>query len=212
MVLQKSYRHVAFAGRLHLAVRFLTCPFARVLRYVPERSRLLEVGGGHGLFATLAAARASSSSFVVEPDLRKLLGADLPGSVRYVGGFDDCIRGTFDVVALIDVLYAIPVDEWDALLERLAQRVRPGGLLLVKEMDPQSWKQRWNRFQETLSMRFLRITYAVTFNYEAPEAFVARLRRHGFDPVEIVPVDAGYPHPHLLFVARRTARFTRAAS
>lgn len=203
MVLQKSYRAVPIAGRLHLAIRWLTCPFGRVLRHLPAEGRVLEVGGGHGIFATLAAARGWSA-FVVEPDLRKLMGSRLPERVRYVAGFDESIRGAFEAVALLDVLYAIPIPEWDALLARLAGRLRPGGTLLVKEMDPRSWKQRWNRLQETLSMQFLKITYAVTFNYEPPDAFAARLRRHGFESVAIVRVDGGYPHPHVLFVARKT--------
>lgn len=205
MVLHKSYRAVSPATRLHLAVRFLTCPFLRVLRYLPEGPRLLEVGGGHGLFATIAAQSHSAKPVVVEPDLRKVFGPRELGRVRFVAGFDDCIRGSFDAVALLDVLYAIPIAEWDALLARLSERVRPGGTLLIKEMDPRSWKQRWNRLQETLSMRFLKITYAVAFNYETPEAFTARLRRHGFASVEVVRIDRGYPHPHLLFVARKPA-------
>jgi 2-polyprenyl-3-methyl-5-hydroxy-6-metoxy-1,4-benzoquinol methylase len=204
MVLHKSCRDVPAGVRFHLLIRFLTCPFHRVLRYVPEGGRLLEVGGGHGLFATLASADGNRTAFVVEPDVRKLLGTRIQNEVHFVAGFDECIRGSFEVVVLLDVLYAIPIEEWDALLARLADRVRPGGTLLVKEMDPRSWKQRWNRMQESLSMRFLKITYAVTFNYERPDAFAARLRSHGFDSVEIVSVDSGYPHPHLLFVARKS--------
>lgn len=203
MVLHRRYRGIGFGARVHLLVRFLTCPFLRVLQFVPDRSRLLEVGGGHGLFATLATS-AGAHAFVVEPDVRKVFAVRDRAGARFVAGFDESIRGTFDVVALLDVLYAIPIAEWDALLARLHERVGPGGVLLVKEMDPRSWKQRWNRFQEWLSMRFLKITYAVTFNYEASDAFAARLRRHGFDSVTIVPVDAGYPHPHVLFVAKKT--------
>lgn len=203
MVLQKSYRDASTPARLHLAIRFLSCPFLRVLRHLPKGARLLEVGGGHGLFATLAAHSGSGEAVVVEPDLRKVFGTRTRDRVRFVAGFDDCIRGSFDAVALLDVLYAIPIADWDALLARLAERVRPGGTLLVKEMDPRSWKQQWNRAQETLSMRFLKITYARTFNYEAPDVLAARLRRHGFDSVSLLPIDAGYPHPHLLFVARK---------
>ena len=202
MVLQKAYRKLAIGGRLHILIRFLTCPFLRVLEHLPPSGSMLEVGGGHGAFATLAADRGLRS-FVVEPDLRKVFAVGSAAKVRFVGGFDDAIRGRFDSVAILDVLYAIPIAEWDGLLGRLHARVAPGGVLLVKEMDPHSWKQRWNRLQETISMRFLGITYAVTFNYEAPTAFADRLRRAGFASVEMIPVDRGYPHPHLLFVARK---------
>lgn len=202
MVLHKRYCELPFAVRLHILIRYLTCPFLRVLRFVPRGGRVLEVGGGHGVFAELAADRGSRA-FIIEPDLRKLIAARGGSAVTHVAGFDDAMRGTFDTVAVLDVLYAIPVTEWDALLTRLHQRVRPGGVLVIKEMNPQSWKQRWNRLQESLSMRFLRITYARAFNYEPPETFAARLRSYGFESVIVVPVDAWYPHPHLLFVAKK---------
>lgn len=201
MVLHRRYHGLPFRPRLHLLIRFLTCPFHRVLRFLPPRGRLLEVGGGHGLFATLAADRGLRAC-VVEPDIRKLFAAGRSEKIRFVGGFDESVRGEFDVVAILDVLYAIPIDEWDALLDRLRAQLADGGTLLIKEMDPRSWKQQWNRLQEWISMRVLHITYAKTFNYEPPQDFVRRLRRHGFASVEIVRIDAGYPHPHLLFVAR----------
>jgi hypothetical protein len=201
MVLHRRYRGIELGARAHLLVRFLTCPFLRVLRHVPPRGRLLEVGGGHGLFSTLAAS-GGARAVVVEPDLRKVFAVRDGSGVRFVGGFDESIRGSFDTIAILDVLYAIPMEDWDALLTRLHARLRPGGVLFVKEMDPRSWKQRWNRIQEWISMRFLGITYAAAFNYEEPEAFVERLRRRGFASVETVAVDAWYPHPHLLFVAR----------
>ena len=46
---------------------------------------------------------------------------------------------------------------------------------------------------------------AETFNYEPVAAFVARLERAGFAGVRAVKVDAGYPHPHVLFVAEKHA-------
>ena len=53
--------------------------------------------------------------------------------VDFVAGYDTCLRGTFDAVVIIDVLYKIPAEEWDALFARVAARLKPGGLLIVKE-------------------------------------------------------------------------------
>lgn len=188
-------------ARVHLLIRFLTCPFHRLLRYLPASGRLLELGGGHGLFATLAADRGMTS-FVVEPDIRKVFAVRASSHVRFVAGFDDSVGGVFDVVALVDVLYAIPADQWDPLLDRARARLARGGTLLIKEMDATSWKQTWNRIQERISMRLLRITYAEAFNYEPPEEFASRLARRGFTSIQMIRLDRGYPHPHLLFVAR----------
>lgn len=202
ILLHRTYRSCRPGLRLHVLIRFLTCPFLRMLPAIPRGTRsMLEVGAGHGLFSRLAAAEGVPRVVAVEPDLRKLLR--LPG-VRSVIGFDESIRGRFDVVVLADVLYAIPRSEWDPLLGRLFDRLEPGGTLLIKEQDPAArLKNGWNRLQEQISGRFLRITLARAFEYESREDFASRLTRHGFTEVTARRIDAGYPHPHLLYAARR---------
>jgi hypothetical protein len=104
-------------------------------------------------------------------------------------------------VAIVDVLYKLPIAEWDALLARAAARVRTGGLLIVKEQDPTARvKNAWNRLQERLASA-LGLTLGESFSYEPPRAFAERLRRHGFDVEAPRRIDFGYPHPHVLFLA-----------
>lgn len=208
LLLHRTYRRRPPGTRLHILIRYLTCPFLRLVRAVPKEARsLLEIGAGHGLFSRLAAARGVRRVVAVEPDTRKLGPVD---GVRYVAAFDQAVRGEFDVVAIVDVLYAIPLAAWDDILSRARERLEPGGVLLIKEMDPASVKNRWNAAQEWLSTRLLRITLAETFNYESRAAFTERLKRAGFDEVTSRRIDFGYPHPHLLYVARR--RQTPAAA
>lgn len=201
LVLHRTYHTFPWGTRLHILIRFLTAPFLRVVSHVPATARTsLEIGAGHGVFSRLLADRGIRA-YGVEPDLRKLAPVD---RVRMIAGYDACIRGTFDVVAVLDVLYAIPIAEWDALLARVFDRLKPGGTLLIKEMDPEArLKNAWNRLQERISMRFLGITKAETFNYERTVDFVARLERAGFRDVKVKRVDFGYPHPHVLFLARK---------
>lgn len=200
-LLHATYRRRAPATRLHILLRYLTCPFQRLLRAVPEDARsLLEIGAGHGLFSRLAAARGVRRVVAVEPDTRKLGRVD---GVQYVAAFDQAVRGRFDVIAIVDVLYAIPLAAWDDILSRAYERLQPGGVLLIKEMDPASGKNRWNAIQEWVAVRLLRITLAETFNYESREVFAARLQRAGFEEVTSRRIDFGYPHPHLLYQARR---------
>jgi hypothetical protein len=198
VTLHQTYRRRGPAARLHILVRFLTCPFLRVLRFLPpDAQSLLEIGAGHGVFSRLSGL---PRVVAVEPDLRKM--GPIEG-VQLVVGYDEVIRGTFDVVAMMDVLYAIPIASWDALLSRLHERLAPGGTLLIKEQDPSSIKNQWNRAQEWISMRLLRITLANAFDYETREAFAARLTRLGFRDVTFKRVDFGYPHPHVLYIARK---------
>ncbi len=201
VVLHREYRSFPLGARLHILIRFLTCPFLRVAKRIPPGARVLEIGAGHGAFSRLAIDQGACRAIAVEPDTRKL---HQTSSIDLVAGYDEAIRGTFDVVAMLDVLYTIDCKDWDALLHRIADRVAPGGMFLLKEMDPTlRWKQRWNRLQESISVRLLGITMAEGLFFETPERIVDRLRRAGFDDVDRVPIDAGYPHPHLLYVARK---------
>jgi len=186
--------------RVHILLRFLTSPTLRVLDAVPSGASLLDIGAGHGLFAALAQARDARRVVAVEPDARKV--RRLAG-VELVIGFDDVITGTFDAISIIDVLYKIPIDQWDALLARCRARLAEGGVLVIKEQDPTArFKNGWNAIQERIAT-VLHLTLGESFSYEPPAAFSARLERLGFVDVRTWRVDFGYPHPHVLHVAQR---------
>lgn len=189
---------------MHVLIRFLTCPFLRIVDAIPAGPRsLLEIGGGHGVFSRLAVDRGIRRATVVEPDVRKVAAVRPLPALSFVAGYDACVRGMFDVVAVVDVMYLVPEGEWDPLLLRLRERLAPGGILLIKEMDPDARiKNGWNRFQETLSVRVLRITLGSEMRFERVPGFVARLERLGFAGVTARRIDAGYPHPHVLYTAR----------
>ena len=203
ILLHRTYRTRDARTRLHALVRFLTCPFLRVIQYVPRGATVLEIGAGHGVFSVLARDRGASRVVAVEPDARKVRHID---GIDFVIGYDDCIRGAFDVVAIIDVLYKIPIDQWDALLSRIDAKT-----LIIKEQDPTvRFKNSWNRAQERLASA-LGLTLGEAFAYEAPQDFVARLQRSGFASVDVKRVGRGYPHPHILYVARRASE-TKSAN
>src|ERR1043165_2271507 len=198
IVLHRAFSRFSARTRLHTLGRFLTCPFLRVVNHVPAGAAARGRGAADAECSVAARARGPPRVVAVDPALRKLRA--LPG-VGVVAGFDDCVRGAFDVVAIVDVLYKIPIAEGDALLARVAARGKPGGLLIVKEQDPTARvKNAWNRLQERLASA-LRLTLGESFSYEPPRAFAERLRRHGFDPEPPRRIDFGYPHPHVLFLA-----------
>ncbi len=203
IVLHHAFSHRGARTRVHILIRFLTCPFLRVLRAVPRDARVLDVGAGHGLFARLVAARGARRVVAVEPDARKVQPVD---GVCFVIGFDDVVRGRFDAVTIIDVLYKIPVAEWDALFARCAARLDSGGVLVIKEQDSTArLKNGWNRIQERLASK-MGLTLGESFSYETPAAFAAQLERAGFTDVRVRRVDFLYPHPHVMFTARPAPR------
>ena len=190
--------------RLHVLGRFLTCPFLRVLAALPDQARVLDIGAGHGIFAHLAVAKGAASVVAVEPDRRKVLREPPAAAdgVLLVCGYIDAVEGQFDTVAMLDVLYRLPLSEWDDLLSGLLGRLRPGGLLLLKEIDPtHRVKGLINRLQERLADA-AHLTLGDAFSYEAPAELRRRLEELGFIGVAVEDLGRGYPHAHVLYTAR----------
>jgi SAM-dependent methyltransferase len=204
VVLHRTFSSRPPAARAHILGRFLTCPFLRTLRHVPEGGRVLDIGAGHGAFARLAIEAGASSVVAVEPDLRKSLAPPIHPRVRTVAAFDDAVSGEFDLVTIFDVLYRIPKESWDPLLSRAHSRLVGGGTILVKELDPDDrLKFAWNRAQERLWDRLFGLTLGDAFSYETGPQIAERLARAGFERFEAEPVGAGYPHAHVIYTARK---------
>ncbi len=200
-LIRRTYAGAPAATRAHILGRFVTCPFLRVLDFLPPQARLLDLGAGHGIFSHLALAAGARSAVALEPDQRKVFHAFPRAGMRVVAGTAGAVRGPFDAVAILDVLYRLPRPAWDPLLRAVRERLAPGGVLLLKEQDPEHrLKASWNRAQEWLVDR-AGLTLGDAFSYETREEVRRRLLAAGFAGCKAVEVGAGYPHAHVLYVA-----------
>ena len=198
--------------RLHTHVRWRSCPFEAVADAVPARGRILEIGCGHGLFATYLALGSAE---------RTVLGTDVDGdkihaAQRAADGVpnltfrpdepDAFPPGPWDAVCIVDVLYLIDRDGERALLTTAADHLAPGGVLVVKEMGTTPrWKYRWMALQERLSVQVLKITAGHDLTFVPPDELAAWMGDAGLTDVEHRPLHRGHLHPHHLVVARRPA-------
>jgi SAM-dependent methyltransferase len=202
-LLHQTFKHHPPTQRLHILGRFLTAPFLRTLDVIPEGARVLDIGAGHGTYPRLIADRARRV-FAVEPELRKTLIAFKHPKVTFIAGFDDCIRGTFDVIVVYDVIYRLPPEARDALFARIFERVRPGGLFVLKDLDPSNrLKWTWNRMQETISDAVFHLTIGEGFYIDTPAQIGERMARAGFVDFQARRVDRFYPHAHIIYTSRK---------
>ena len=210
-VLRRTFSGRPFGVRVHVLGRFYSCPYLRTLHHVAAGAQVLDVGSGHGLFSVLALEAGAASVTVLEPDLRKTLVSFRHPRVQVVAGRVDALDGRFDLVTLFDVLYRIPLEDRDRLLLAVRDRLLPGGVLLVKEMDPgRRLKAAWNRAQEWVSDRFLGLTLGSGFHYESSAGVLERLAACGFEDCRMEDIGRGYPHAHVSYTSRRPASPTPA--
>jgi len=208
---QALYAGAPWRDRLHVAGRLALCPFARLAEFVPPAGLIVDLGCGHGLFAN-ALALESPERFVVgvEPAARKvaLARAARParGRVEFVQGdaLSPPLAGPWQAALLIDVLYLFDPHRQERLLRTCADRLAPGGVLVLKEMDERPrWKARLNWLEEWLAVRVLRITLGGSaFTFRPLAEWAALCQRLGFE-TRVVRLDRGYYHPHGVVVGVR---------
>ena len=194
--------------RLHQLGRSLLVPFHQVLKYLPEQGVLLDLGCGHGVFLALAQQQ--------RPALR-LIGLDLSEAkvaaarrafeasnlaIGQLAALDitDFPEQSVDVISIIDVMYLVPLSRWDGILKKCYACLKPGGRLLLKEMDcSRRWKFALLWLEESLAVKMLGWTLGGEFTFPRPAEIRSRLEAVGFE-VEDLPLHHGYPAPHHLWI------------
>lgn len=136
------------------AGRRLTAPdaeeFARLLRpSVPPNGRLLDLGGGTGALAVLLARMVPCTVTVLDSSPHMLRYAEgQPGVEAELGDAADLPfpDGSFDAVLVSDAFHHFAAPE--AVVHEMARVIRPGGGVVVAELDPDSFVIRLIRVLE----------------------------------------------------------------
>jgi 2-polyprenyl-3-methyl-5-hydroxy-6-metoxy-1,4-benzoquinol methylase len=124
------------------------CPFHELLPFVPAESTVLDVGCGSGLFLGLLhhfnfriQGFGFDASRVAIECARRMAQRHGNGCLRFdhVHKDDSWPAGQFDVVSILDVLHHIPVDHQESAFRTAASAVRPGGLLVYKDISNAPW-------------------------------------------------------------------------
>jgi SAM-dependent methyltransferase len=192
---------------------------------IPEGGRVLDIGCGQGLLASLlracAAMRATGEwpqEWPAAPAGTQVTGIELmprdiarartalgeDGDVRFVCG--DMRSEAFPpshAVVILDVLHYVTHAEQDAVLRRVHDALVPGGRLLLRVGDASARRgfaiSQWvDRTVTRLRGHTVAPVYGRTLN-----EWIAQLRQLGMQ-VEPRPMSQGTPFANVLLVAQRT--------
>lgn len=202
--------------QIHVAARLLTCPIESIFAALPDRGTLLEVGCGHGAISLLAAMRKPNLQVLgTDVDTTKLRCAreaasrlNLTDRVDFQAAdltdpnLEAVEPAAADSVMCVDVLYLLGRDPAIHALRYIANSVRLGGVVVIKEMHDSPWvKASFNHLQETLALHVFGYTSGHVVDVLPPSRITSELRSCGLEVAEF-PADTFRIHPHRLFLGR----------
>ncbi len=175
-------------------------------QYLPKRGKVLDLGCGFGFFSLYFAAREPGREmFGVDINERRIADANEAArrlglsNARYEVADAAQWEATedFDAAYLLDLLHHLPQDEVAPFLRRLRARLRPGGTLIVKEVED---RPRWKAWF-TLLLDRLMVGWSEPIRYWPPAEMIVLLESLGFD-VKKHRMRDWLPYPHILYVCR----------
>jgi len=156
----RAYRDAPPAVRGLQTLRPSICPIEALVRHIPSGSHVLDVGCGAGLFllAGVSSGRIAGGCGV---DINQGALASARAALAQLGkagitfqAASELPKGPFDVVSMIDVMHHVPPEAQRDFFADAAARVRPGGLMLYKDMCARPWwKASMNRLHDLVLAR-----------------------------------------------------------
>lgn len=173
-----------------------------LLQFMPREGRVLEVGCGFGLFALYFASMheqlhisgidLNAQRIALAQQAAQTLGRQ---NVYFQHGDARTLRleETYDAIYMLDILHHLPPAEVPRLLAEVKSHLKPGGVLLVKDVDTRPF----HKLAFTWALDVL-MTGGELPHYLPSEQLVGLLRQTGFQVFTHDMVDL-LPYPHRLY-------------
>ena len=203
------YGDASFITRTYLRIKLKICPLIALETHVPREGTIIDLGCGNGLFPNILSLFSPERQIIgLDLDRKKIQvanGTKIQGAqITYQIG--DVVESEYprgDVFTLVDVLYLIPYDKQELILQKCYRSLTPGGTLIIKEMDTHPrWKYVWNLLQETLAVKLIGFTLGERFFFRSQEEYLKILKGIGFS-VKPVPMHSGYWYPHIVYICTK---------
>ncbi len=204
-------RALPFVERLYANIRFsiLRPKLLSVMDLIlTDEGKILDVGCGFGLFAAYFGQTHPRRSILgVDPNAKRIAMAEKvastlgltrhsfrAGDVRDV----EISEGPFDAAYVLDVMHHIPEKDQIPVLERLRDLLKPGGMLIIKDITTEP--KFGLKFTEYLDRVMVGFDEELTYRHH--REWGQLLTSLGFK-VRIVRVPDVLPYPHVVITATK---------
>jgi len=127
-----------------MRARPLICPFDKLLDYLPDNVSSFDIGCGTGYLLTRIALEKHPTALGGTEVTQQLIGfahdqirkvTTAPLRLYLYDGKLPEEMSQYDFVWMIDVLHHIPADKQVSSIESIVARMRPGAVLVLKDID-----------------------------------------------------------------------------
>lgn len=197
------YKNSRFFQRIYIYLRLKTCPFALIEQYVPKKGKIIDLGCGLGLFSAFMLLRSEEREITAVDQIKNRI--NFANSLKIKANFiladiSNFALNACDAVVLIDVLYLLPYNKQQQLLLKCYQALSPGGVVIVKEIDPApSLKYAWCLVQEIFVTKVCRRNLSTGLYFIKKNNLIKILEEIGFN-IKSIRLDKGYLFPHILYL------------
>ncbi|MFH0826372.1 MAG: class I SAM-dependent methyltransferase [Candidatus Omnitrophota bacterium] len=204
----KAYKKSNLGTRLHVFLRFKTCPFLEIEAYVPKSGFIIDFGCGHGVFSHILTKKSSlrqviaydTSSYKIREAKKSLMPQE---KVTFSQVLQEGAVRQADSIVMLDVACYLSDSEREKLLKNLYAELKKGAMLIIKDVCRElSWKYAWVYLQELIIVKLLKLTEANQLNFYKEETFSSLLRKIGFS-VQVLNLDKAYCYPHKAFICTK---------
>ncbi len=209
--LKVFYKNATLKAKIYNFLRFKTCPFTIITKFIPPEGGVADLGCGTGIFLNLLRMEYNNHSLLgFEWDKRKVKIAteSLNGNHNIRFEVIDVTNNNFNLpqtkcITLIDILYYLKLNEKRKLLRKCFETLDNNSVLIVKDIN-RTWglKFLWAFIQEFVVIKILHFTTARGLYFENKEKCTNLLKESGFS-VKVFAIDRGYLYPHILYVCTK---------
>lgn len=203
----RSYRGAPLTTRMFLGARLAVVPLGAIDAELRElKGRVLSLGCGHGIVERYLAELnpdVTVDGFELDAARVEAAGRTASAAPRVTVACADVTElpdlETHDAALAVDVLHHIAPDAHVDIAHALYRCLRPGGTLLVKDIDTHPrWKHRWNVIHDRI------VAGPDPIHCRSADDMAAVVTAAGFDIVDVRRLHRAGPYPHYLVHARRT--------